>query len=104
MMESKTQQGQETSIPQEVPRRITDSWCVTPTQRKSSRTSRYESKAELQDINRKYKDVECKTEAAQDLNKGETRHESREHHDVPEREDVQCDEAHAFAIERANVS
>ena len=29
------------------------------------------------------------SQAAQDLNKGETRHETREHHGVPEREDVQ---------------
>ena len=115
MTESMPQRNHETSIPQEITRRITDSWCVTPTQRESSRSSRYESKTELQDIKRKYKDVDYVYEkngvwntkvvesmelenrmskAAQVLNNGETRHESRrnhghDHEDLPEREEVQ---------------
>ena len=115
MTESMLQRNRETSIPQEITRRITDSWCVTPTQRESSRSSRYESKTELQDIKRKYKDVDyvdekngvwntkiseltelenMMSQAVQVLNNGETRHESRgnfghDHEDVPEREEVQ---------------
>ena len=101
MTESMPQRNHETSIPQEITRRITGSWCVTPPQRESSRSSRYESKTELQDIKRKYKDVDHVDEkngvwntkvvesmelenrmsqAAQVLNNGETRHESRGNH------------------------
>ena len=105
----------ETTSAQEVPQKITASRREKPIQRKSSRTSSYENKVEMQDITRKYKDVnyvdkkhlEWNTEsikamelehvmsqAAQDLNDGETRHESweaqaHEHEYLPERDEVQ---------------
>ena len=115
MTESTPQRSHETSIPQETRRITVSSWCVTPTQRESSRSSRSESKTELQDIKRKYKDVEyvdekngvwntkivesmelenMMSQAAQVLNNGETLLESRgnfghDHEDVLEREEVQ---------------
>ena len=99
MTESMPQRNHETSIPQEITRRIIDSWCVTPTQRESSRSRRYESKTELQDSKRKYKDVDYVDEKSggareHDESGCETRHESRgnhghEHEDVFEREEVQ---------------
>ena len=102
---------------------------VRNTQRESSRSSRYESKTELQDIKRKYKDVDyvdekngvwntkivesmelenMMSQAAKVLNNGETRHESRwnqghDHEDVPEREGA-VDDANALTIERSNIS
>ena len=86
-----------------------------PIQRMNSRRSSYENKVEMQDITRKYKVVNCVDEknlkwntelieamelehvvsqAAQNLNDGETRHGSREaqaheHEYLPEREQVQ---------------
>ena len=104
----------ETTSAQEVPQRITASRRENPTRRKNSRTSLDENKVEMQDITRKYKvvnymdkNLEWNTEfieamelehvmsqAAQDLNDGETRHESwkaqaHEHEYLPEREEVQ---------------
>ena len=89
--------------------RTVDSPRKTPTQRKSSSTSSHEDKVEMQDIMRKYKVVKyldketwsvhtdliemkalkhMTSQAAQDMDDGETRHESRDA-EAREHEEVQ---------------
>ena len=54
---------------------------VTPTQRESSRSSRYESKTELQDINRKYKDVDYVDEKKRSVEHEDRRVDGAREHD-----------------------